>query len=519
MERADESRTSAQLVECCLDVSDDIEPVDLSLVEECLSHSRRTSNASSQGIATLCGDCDVIRSRQSSSISDSDLKQSGASKLTAPQTWAEFNEDPSLQALLHLSCLVNDGIRNERLSFCEASPEKSPRQDKTANGDQSEDVMPPRPEAPTLPREACPLLSSRRPPSRPSAPGQQGPPEARAFQKWGRYHHGPLAGFISELTEARAVDTKDDNEETAYQRPANKRDLGHRCQRCRQPFNVLGQRLVAVIKGIAMKGGPAQRFHEECWKKGRATRLARVAWRDEDSPQAYTEAWRETDSSSSGWTHLASKFAQTTFRASSILDGVLSFEDESGNRRISRGFTSTEMNVALSKWKGDPGDLVIECAICCGNCSSSSLRLPCSTNHMFCVDCIVPWFRLCSLCPSCRTDVRPFLSRFLPRASGAQQKALVASIDGNSPPKIAGNSSPRNSQGMQQQGQSLRREAGLQHSSKASRSVEVAKVAGTHLPLTGAVIGKHIPGTPGSSNASLQPYFAFAGQMVMRSAR
>ena len=64
---------------------------------------------------------------------------------------------------------------------------------------------------------------------------------------------GPGAVRISEFAEFRPLPVEEARRE-AYMRPANKRDLGHRCYHCRRPFSTLGAELVAEIQG-----GPTQR--------------------------------------------------------------------------------------------------------------------------------------------------------------------------------------------------------------------------------------------------------------------
>merc|ERR1711971_48676 len=72
----------------------------------------------------------------------------------------------------------------------------------------------------------------------------------------------------------------------------------------------------------------------------------------------------------------------------------------------------------------DPGDVVgelsgqgqreldpnLECAICfsiIGSGDEPCICLPCAPQHAFHVACVLPWLRRASLCPTCRTDIRP----------------------------------------------------------------------------------------------------------------
>merc|ERR1711959_697188 len=65
------------------------------------------------------------------------------------------------------------------------------------------------------------------------------------------------------------------------------------------------------------------------------------------------------------------------------------------------------------------GDCDLQCSICFENapCTAEQfenaplwLQLPCSPQHVFHASCVQPWLRKASLCPVCRTDIRPLLS-------------------------------------------------------------------------------------------------------------
>ncbi|CAJ1327068.1 unnamed protein product [Effrenium voratum] len=80
-----------------------------------------------------------------------------------------------------------------------------------------------------------------------------------AMEAWGSPAKRPRVR-VSEFAEFRPLA----GEREAYGRPANKRDLGHRCYHCRRPFSLLGAELVAELQG-----GPTQRYHPECWRPSR----------------------------------------------------------------------------------------------------------------------------------------------------------------------------------------------------------------------------------------------------------
>lgn len=262
-----------------------------------------------------------------------------------------------------------------------------------------------------------------------------------AFENW-RLDYiagGPGAVRVSEFADLRPVpqvvepgrECKD-----AYGRPANKRDLGHRCQHCRRPFSSLGAELVAEPQQ-----GPAQRFHPECWRKrnggeeavllGHLAEAAAAAMNGEasaSSASASTSArgrGREVVSEDSEAGHIVTAYADEWRRAAleggrrysgisrprsgipprpSPLDGLVSIEDASGERRVARGFSQREIEVVMTRWACTAAAAGDECAVCFA-CPQKPLRLPC--RHAFCAECVVPWLRRCALCPMCRQDLRP----------------------------------------------------------------------------------------------------------------
>lgn len=96
----------------------------------------------------------------------------------------------------------------------------------------------------------------------PSGPGLPDTPPA--FETWRFDLDCGLTGAVrvSEFADLRPLSPRHDTGREAYARPANKRDLGHRCVFCRRPFNSLGMEIVAELHG-----GPSQRFHKMCWRR------------------------------------------------------------------------------------------------------------------------------------------------------------------------------------------------------------------------------------------------------------
>lgn len=249
------------------------------------------------------------------------------------------------------------------------------------------------------------------------------PPQAPGLETW-RLESDGMSGAVhlSEFAEMRRL-SAEDGPADAYKRSSNKRDLGHRCKYCRRPFSSLGEDLIAFPEQ-----GPTQRFHPECWQKnnnnsqeealhdhfaasGRRCRSSTQCWgnsagtdyADVDVVTAYVDQWKRTATEPSkrtlrrGSRHSRSGVSTRT----SPLDGLISVQDECGERYVARGFSKHAIDVAEVRWKCVASDTE-ECAVCL-TCPEQALRLPCG--HIFCSQCVVPWLRRCSLCPLCRKDL------------------------------------------------------------------------------------------------------------------
>lgn len=232
---------------------------------------------------------------------------------------------------------------------------------------------------------------------------------------------GPTGAVrVSEFAESRPVSRGDQ----AYRRPANKRDLGHLCHRCRRPFNSLGMEIVAELHG-----GPSVRYHTGCWRQCKSGRQPRsepvtrlptpelesgphVSVEEEEALMseplipsnvvlAYAEEWRRSQLSRIP-RRLPEGSRRDSLESPPVTQGLVSVEDSSGQRKISVGFSQRELDVARSRWSCTVST-GSECAICFQACSKP-LRLPCK--HMFCGLCVEPWLRKCALCPMCRRDLR-----------------------------------------------------------------------------------------------------------------
>jgi len=221
---------------------------------------------------------------------------------------------------------------------------------------------------------------------------------------------------ISEFAEmCRLTGTDDIGPIDVYKRPSNKRDLGHRCKHCRRPFSTLGEDLIA-----GPEQGPTQRFHPECWKK-RNQRYAGNMTRSRSEVHAsgnlyeyadaaghsgsggvvtaYVEEWRRSAMEPSK--RASRRRAGRARTRTSPLDGLVSIENECGERQIAQGFSKRAMAIAETRWKCNAGE-VEECAVCLAY-PEDPLRLPCG--HIFCSLCVGPWLRRCALCPLCRQNL------------------------------------------------------------------------------------------------------------------
>ncbi|KAJ1458944.1 hypothetical protein M885DRAFT_512021 [Pelagophyceae sp. CCMP2097] len=65
------------------------------------------------------------------------------------------------------------------------------------------------------------------------------------------------------------------------------------------------------------------------------------------------------------------------------------------------------------------------------------LRLPCSRHHVFHERCLLPWFAKCSLCPTCRADVRPLLGARMSKTQRGLRQSGSGTAMPEPPPDVA----------------------------------------------------------------------------------
>eukprot|EP00927_Polykrikos_kofoidii_P028891 TRINITY_DN25090_c0_g1_i1.p1 TRINITY_DN25090_c0_g1~~TRINITY_DN25090_c0_g1_i1.p1 ORF type:complete len:626 (-),score=112.46 TRINITY_DN25090_c0_g1_i1:17-1894(-) len=262
---------------------------------------------------------------------------------------------------------------------------------------------------------------------------------------------------VSEFADFRPLQELGGGIWEAYGRPVNKRDLGHRCYHCRRPFSTLGEELVAELHG-----GPTQRFHLECWQRRNDGEQPVVLRRCPSSTSAaeeadgvvgggdgsgtpvpicsdivsaYADEWRRQSLEGRSNSSRASSRPSAPPSRLSVLDGLISYEDGRGERRIARGFGLREMEVAAAQWAYTAA-ADEECAICFISRAAKPLCLPCG--HAFCAECVIPWLRRCALCPMCRRDLRPSLEAAMAGGNAAGPSRQAHSV----PPPLPPTASP-----------------------------------------------------------------------------
>lgn len=279
--------------------------------------------------------------------------------------------------------------------------------------------------------------------SRSCRPDSAPPVRNSSFETWrldfSAGGHGSVR--VSEFADMRQLTPSPDADvkREAYTRPANKRDLGHRCNHCRKPFSMLGEELVAELQG-----GPTQRFHPDCWKQ-RSNRVPPVMLSSlslsgqlggDDASDGGNHTGR-TDSQRSSRSSIIASYAdefrrsgmdterssyrrgqmrsRSTSARTGVLEGITSVEDAHGEKRVARGFSRQEMEFAEKRWsQASTEGSEEDCAVCL-LARQKPLCLPCG--HKFCCDCVEPWLRRCGLCPMCRQDLRPHLEHTSSKAN------------------------------------------------------------------------------------------------------
>jgi len=244
-----------------------------------------------------------------------------------------------------------------------------------------------------------------------------------------------------------------------YGRPVNGRDLGHLCYHCRRPFNALGIKLVVERHGCR----EGHRFHPDCWQqRSQGGAVPEMFGRmpvdshqqseavsgshggdvETDLVTAYADQWRRAglEAGRPPFPRHWPPRARMPRREASVLDGLISTEDERGGRRVARGLSRREIEVAMSQWACSGNLEEQDCAICLLR-ESQPVLLPCG--HTFCASCVEPWLGRCGLCPMCRQSLRHHIEgALLPTQVAAGAGGLLA-------PFVQGNAAARQADDLQ----------------------------------------------------------------------
>jgi len=231
------------------------------------------------------------------------------------------------------------------------------------------------------------------------------------------------------LALAEAVESRREAGWAVKRRHLQKSDLGHCCHGCRQPLRNLGEE-VTIWTGAAIY----RRFHPACaasfvLRADRAEAAAAAAGRD--LVEGYADGWRALPDG-------VGDTAASAARAARAARQWLLSQDQEAWQPLRGDLFTTITVVENGQKKSVPGlmqehfrllnthfqyngpaqngneegeETTLECAICFGAVSAGRLcwSLPCAPQHVFHVDCVQPWLRKASLCPTCRTDLRPLL--------------------------------------------------------------------------------------------------------------
>lgn len=208
-------------------------------------------------------------------------------------------------------------------------------------------------------------------------------------------------------------------------RQALRHDIGLFCDECNAPFTKIGEDL-CLWKQRAVQ----LRFHSSCFDK--FVSRGHVVSRDRGSNRLYADSWlraRFDDRTSVEQRRL--RYFEKQWRATTVDTSVANVTQRHVTNALGKKTVSAPLTpsthaalVDLCTHKTTAADGIgareEECPICLRYCNEQrTLRLPCS--HTFHEACLRPWFQRCSLCPTCRTDVRSFLCSSSTTADVARQ--------------------------------------------------------------------------------------------------
>ncbi|CAJ1354675.1 unnamed protein product [Effrenium voratum] len=211
------------------------------------------------------------------------------------------------------------------------------------------------------------------------------------------------------------VESKRSSGWAVKQRQAQRNDLGHFCYGCRQPLRDLNEE-VTVWTGAAIY----RRFHPAC----AASYVLRADGSEQRNPadvvEGYADGWRAPReyvrpvAAARQWLLSEDQRAWGSLRGDLFTTVTVT---ENGKKKAVPGLSHEQLRLlqAQHRWversSSLSGEEALECAVCFCAPDSSSLciRLPCAPQHVFHLNCVLPWLKKASLCPTCRTDLRPLL--------------------------------------------------------------------------------------------------------------
>lgn len=238
----------------------------------------------------------------------------------------------------------------------------------------------------------------------------------------------------------QAVASRRDHGWSVRQRHVQKSDVGHCCHACRQPLRGLNEE-VTIWTGAAIY----RRFHPACaasFVLRAGSGNSRPTLGNSGVVEEYADGWRALRDSGGGGRLGAIGAARQWLlsrdpSAYNSLPGELFATVtvvENGQKKAIPGLSGEQLRMLQTRCQWSPNRAATlgvnvgedgaapmedtsqedceECAICftgLGPEMGLCVQLPCAPQHVFHFSCVSPWLRKASLCPTCRTDLRPLL--------------------------------------------------------------------------------------------------------------
>eukprot|EP00747_Dinoflagellata_sp_TGD_P125470 gnl/TRDRNA2_/TRDRNA2_174166_c0_seq1.p1 gnl/TRDRNA2_/TRDRNA2_174166_c0~~gnl/TRDRNA2_/TRDRNA2_174166_c0_seq1.p1 ORF type:complete len:407 (-),score=64.00 gnl/TRDRNA2_/TRDRNA2_174166_c0_seq1:36-1256(-) len=219
------------------------------------------------------------------------------------------------------------------------------------------------------------------------------------------------------------------------QRHVQRSDVGHCCYACRQPLRDLSEE-VTVWTGAAIY----RRFHPACAATFvlRSNNEQSEAAEPTDIVEGYADGWRALrDDGGMGmgrprraveaarqWLLSQDPNAWPSLRGDLFMTVTVV---ENGQKKAVPGLSAEQLRSLTTRHRLRPSSKLggaddegetpactekLECAICftvADPANSVCVSLPCAPQHVFHAECVTPWLKKASLCPTCRKDIRPLI--------------------------------------------------------------------------------------------------------------